>query len=171
MSWKVGAPLLVLVAGVLFSRMNRVGAPKDPIRRTEVIAATAPPLVEGVRDFRIAEPAAREVRRNLFAFPEVRQPERPRVVPTTRAPQTAETPSVEEKREPLVQREPEFPMRFIGTFGFDRDRIAVFKSNDEVVNAKVGDVVTGEFRLAAIGIESVEVSTPRGTTQRVALLR
>ena len=60
-------------------------------------------------------------------------------------------------------------MRFIGTFGFAKDPIAVFENNGEIVNAKVGEVVTGEFRLASIGIESVRVSTARGTTQLVSL--
>ena len=60
-------------------------------------------------------------------------------------------------------------MRFIGTFGFAKDPIAVFQGNGEVVNAKIGERVTGDFRLASIGVESVEVSTPLGATQRVAL--
>ena len=38
-----------------------------------------------------------------------------------------------------THREPEFPMRFIGTFGLAKDPIAVFEGNGEVVNAKIGE--------------------------------
>lgn len=62
-------------------------------------------------------------------------------------------------------------MRFIGTFGLNRDPIAVFAANGDIVNAKVGDVVADGFKLAAIGIESVDVSTPQGGTQRVSMKR
>ena len=126
----------------------------------------------GVQVFAVAEPAAREPRRNLFAFTEEPRAARPAVVRATQV-RTTETPQVvaEKKTEAVTQREPEFPMRFIGTFGFAKDPIAVFEGNGEVVNAKIGERVAGDFRLASIGIESVEVATPRGATQRVALGR
>jgi hypothetical protein len=70
-----------------------------------------------------------------------------------------------------TQHEPEFPMKYIGSFGLERDPIAVFAANGDVVNAKIGDVVTGEFRLAAIGLDGVDVATPEGRTQRVSMKR
>lgn len=167
MTWKVGAPVLVLLAGVLLSRTIPSDPPQERVRTAEVIKQATLAGVDGVQVFQTVQPPARESRRNLFAFTEVPRPvrsERPRVVPT-------EQPRVEQKTEPQTQpqREPEFPMRFIGTFGFAKDPIAVFENNGEIVNAKVGEVVTGEFRLASIGIESVRVSTARGTTQLVSL--
>gem|GEM_PF-6244744 len=130
----------------------------------------APADVDGVQVFAVAEPAAREPRRNLFAFTEEPRPARAAVVRATQV-RTTETPHVvaEKKTDVVTQREPEFPMRFIGTFGLAKDPIAVFQGNGEVVNAKIGERVTGEFRLSSIGIESVEVSTARGAAQRVPL--
>ncbi|HEV8434561.1 MAG TPA: hypothetical protein VGR95_14185 [Thermoanaerobaculia bacterium] len=122
--------------------------------------------------FQVAEPAAREPRRNLFAFTEEPRPARAAVVRATEA-RIIEKPQVvvEQKKDVSTQREPEFPMRFIGTFGLAKDQIAVFEGNGEVVNAKIGEPVTGEFRLSAIGIESVDVSTGRGAALRVPLAR
>ena len=115
----------------------------------------------------VAQPPAREIRRNLFAFDQVPTVTRPRIVPTASKP-TEET-RVVKHDEPQPKPEPDFPMRYIGTFGLARDPIAVFAANGEIVNAKIGDVLGAGFRLAAIGLESVDVSTPQGRTQRVAM--
>lgn len=173
MTWKVGTPVVVFLAGALLSRTINFDSPHDRAETVRTAAVTTQAVaakVEGVRVFEIAQPPARESRRNLFAFTEDPRPSRPQVVLAT-MPKSTELPHVDERPEIPKPREPEFPMRFIGTFGMAKDPIAVFASNGEVVNAKVGDRVTGEFRLASIGLESVEVSTPRGATQRVALVR
>ena len=173
MTWKVGAPVVVLLAGVLLSRTIHFDRHEDRIERREAVVFTKPALatVDGVRVFPSAQPARRENRRNLFAFPEIQRPVRKTVVRTvTTTPRVVEQ-KTDKTEQPQPRREPEFPMRFIGTFGVTKDPIAVFTANGDVVNAKIGDVVAGEFRLSAIGIESVEVSTSRGTVQRVLMTR
>ena len=173
MTWRVGTPIVVFLAGALLSRTISFDSPRQAVARRDAVIITqpVPADVDGVRVFQVAEPPARETRRNLFAFIEDPPAARPAtVVRRTLSPKIA-TPQVEQKSVVVQQdREPEFPMRFIGTFGMAKDPIAVFEANGDVVNAKVGDVVTGEFRLASIGLDSVEVSTPRAT-QRVALKR
>src|SRR5438270_3191116 len=172
MTWKVGTPVVVFLAGALFSRTIRLNSPQEPIRTAPAITTQQPALanVDGVQAYQVAEPAARETRRNLFAFTEEPRVVQAAVVRTVSQQMTETTPVVlEQKTEFPHPRDPEFPMRFIGTFGFAKDPIAVFQGNGEVVNAKIGERVTGDFRLASIGVESVEVSTPLGATQRVAL--
>ena len=174
MTWKVGTPVVVFLAGALLSRTIHFDSPQEPARTGPVVTTQqpAPANVDGVQVFQVAEPAAREPRRNLFAFTEEPRPARAAVVRATQV-RTTETPQVvaEQKTEVVTQREPEFPMRFIGTFGLAKDPIAVFEGNGEVVNAKIGERVAGDFRLSSIGLESVEVSTTQGTRQRVALGR
>ncbi|HEX3108442.1 MAG TPA: hypothetical protein VHU41_05045 [Thermoanaerobaculia bacterium] len=128
--------------------------------------------VDGVQVYQVAEPAVREPRRNLFAFTEEPRPARAAVVRATEA-RIVEKPQVvvEQKSDDSTQRVPEFPMRFIGTFGLAKDPIAVFEGNGEVVNAKIGERVTGDFRLSSIGLESVEVSTAGGAAHKVPLAR
>ena len=126
--------------------------------------------VDGVQVFGAGELPARENRRNLFAFTETHTSPRTQSVSTI-ALRSTETPQVAENDKPVAKQDPEFPMRFIGTFGFDRDPIAVFAANGEIVNAKVGDVVAGEYRLASIGLETVDLSTPQGRTQRISTKR
>lgn len=169
---KIGAPVVLLLAGALLSRTLLRDSPLEtqPTHSVAAVTQPAPATLEGLQVFETMQPPPRENRRNLFAFSEVPVPSRPRVVTPTSPPKT-ETPRVEQKTETPHLKEPEFPMRFIGTFGFNRDPIAVFAANGEIVNAKVGDVVADGFKLAAIGIESVDVSTPRGGTQRVSITR
>jgi hypothetical protein len=174
MTWKVGTPVVVFFAGALLSRTVHFHSPQEAVRTAPAVVPQQAALenVDGVQTYQVAEPVARETRRNLFAFTEEQRPARPAVVRATEA-RIIETPQVvvEQKTDDSTHREPEFPMRFIGTFGFAKDPIAVFAGNGEVVNAKIGERVTGDFRLVSIGIESVEVSTARGAAQRVSLAR
>jgi hypothetical protein len=171
---KFGAPVVLLLAGALLSRTLLRDSPPDTqttIHPATAVMQPAPPTLEGLQVFETTQPPPRENRRNLFAFTEVPVPPRPRVDVPTSPPKT-EIPRVEQKVDkPQRPQDPEFPMRFIGTFGFNRDPIAVFAANGEIKNAKVGDVVADGFKLAAIGIESVDVSTPQGGTQRISMTR
>ncbi len=167
---KIGAPVVLLLAGALLGRTLLHESPPEaqPTHSAPAVTQPASATLEGLQVFETTQPPPRENRRNLFAFTEVPVQPRQLVVTTTSLPKS-ETPQVEQKVEPQHPKEPEFPMRFIGTFGFNRDPIAVFAANGEIVNAKVGDVVADGFKLAAIGIESVDVSTPQGGTQRVSM--
>jgi hypothetical protein len=53
---------------------------------------------------------------------------------------------------------PDFPYKYIGTFGSAQNPIATFSGNEEIINARVGDVIQNRFVLRNIGIESVEIS-------------
>jgi hypothetical protein len=108
------------------------------------------------------------IRRNLFAFVEVSAP---RVEAAAPAAPVAPTPVVQTVSEPNQEapREPEFPFRYIGRFGPERDPIAVFVANGDVVNARIGELIAGQFRLTRVGIESVEIASGSGTSRRVAL--
>ncbi|HXG59205.1 MAG TPA: thrombospondin type 3 repeat-containing protein [Thermoanaerobaculia bacterium] len=52
---------------------------------------------------------------------------------------------------------PQFDYKYIGTFGSAANPIAVFTKGDEIVNARVGEVIGRDFILRSIGIESVEI--------------
>src|SRR5437763_1897685 len=157
MTWKVGTPVVVFLAGALLSRTVHFDSPQEAVRTAPAVVPQQAALanVDGVQTYQIAEPATRETRRILFAFTEEQRRARPAVVRATEARIIEKPHVVEQKTDDSTHREPEFPMRFIGTFGLAKDPIAVFEGNGEVVNAKIGERVTGEFRVASIGMESV----------------
>jgi hypothetical protein len=68
-----------------------------------------------------------------------------------------------------IQREPDFPFKYIGHFGPEQNPIAVFVSNGDVVNARAGDLIADQFRLSAVRIESVEIASGSGVLRRVSL--
>jgi hypothetical protein len=73
---------------------------------------------------------------------------------------------------PPIPQPPQFPYKFIGTFGRPQNPIATFARDGEIVNARVGDVIEGKFILRRIGIESAEigfVGFPPSQTQRIPL--
>lgn len=73
---------------------------------------------------------------------------------------------------PPAPQPPVFTYRYIGTFGSGANPIATFSQGEEVINARVGDVIGGKFILRGIGIESVEISFvdfPPDRTQRIPL--
>ncbi len=100
------------------------------------------------------------VRRNLFAF----------VIPI--AVEREESGRWERITRPDSSPSPRLGMtarEHIGRFGPDANPIAVFAGNGDIVDARVGDLLAGEFRLSAIGIESADVTSASGVVQRVAL--
>jgi len=61
-----------------------------------------------------------------------------------------------------VPREPQpppIPFTYLGSFGSEEAKIAVLvdKTTQEVVNARAGDVVAGQFIVERIGFESIDV--------------
>jgi hypothetical protein len=52
---------------------------------------------------------------------------------------------------------PEINVSYLGSFGPPADRIAVFLDGEEIVNAKVGDVLKNQFIVQGIGFESVDL--------------
>jgi hypothetical protein len=73
---------------------------------------------------------------------------------------------------PPKPQPPPFAYKYIGTFGSVANPIATFSGNGEIINARVGDVISGKFILRSIGIESVEigfVGFPPDERQRIPL--
>ena len=67
---------------------------------------------------------------------------------------------------------PQVPYKYIGTFGPPSNPIATFSGNGELINARVGDVISGKFILRSIGIESIEIGFtgfPPDERQRIPL--
>ncbi len=58
-----------------------------------------------------------------------------------------------------MPRPPEIRLRYLGSFGPERGRIAVFtdETGASVLNAKVGEVLAGKFIVHAIGFGSVDL--------------
>ena len=110
--------------------------------------------------------------RNLFAY---REPaaapaflvgEEPRRVVAVAPPAVA---VIETPGEP----QPQFPYRFIGTFGTRERRLAAFSRDGEVIAVRAGAKIGSDFVLRSIGLESVEVQplAPASAAQQIALGR
>lgn len=98
--------------------------------------------------------------RNPFSFyqpPPPPPPPRREVTPPPRRPE----PVVQEpppRVEPPKPQPPPVTYRFLGSFGSDRRQIAVLTDGEVIVNAQVGDVLDGKFRIQRIGLESVDIA-------------
>ena len=65
---------------------------------------------------------------------------------------------------------PPVDVAFLGSFGPDRGRIAVFTDGTDLYNARIGDVVKAHFVVEAIGYESADlkfVNFPDAPAQRL----
>ena len=60
--------------------------------------------------------------------------------------------------EPPKPQPPPFQLSYLGSFGPENRRIAVFTDGEEIYNALVGDVIEDKFRVADIGYESVTIT-------------
>jgi hypothetical protein len=59
---------------------------------------------------------------------------------------------------PPPPKPPDFQLTYLGSFGPESRRIAVFTDGEEIFNALVGDVLAGQFEIAEIGFESVTIT-------------
>lgn len=99
--------------------------------------------------------------RNIFDF----RPPTPRQMPTpTPAPPPPPAPGSRDFIGPLpppppppTPAPPDIAFKFIGTFGPKDRPIAVLVSNDQVVNARAGDVAFDRFIVRRVGYESIDV--------------
>jgi hypothetical protein len=124
-----------------------------------------------VEELRIAglEPSAGsfEPGRNPFAFYVAPPPPPP--VPRGPTPEELQAQREAAERERLAALEaaraapprptpPPIDFSYLGSFGPPAKRVAVFRSGaGGLLNARVGDVLNGKFRLVAIGYESVDI--------------
>jgi len=135
-----------------------------------VVASDANAKIGFAVDHHIATPRDSRGNRNLFAYREA-APVIERVAYTApplvvAQPEVATTPVVEVKPQRRV-----FTARYIGRFGHDREPIAAFSRDGEVMIVREGERIDEHFVLRRIGLESVEVETREEdgevTTQRV----
>ena len=165
--------LLLVAAAVLgwFARSARI-VDVAPAPAAAPAASEAPAHMSAEQPARIQRPALAGGSlgsRNLFAY-------RERVVPPSRTvvahvPVLPPEPVVAQAVEaaPAPPPAPRFPWRFIGSFGTRERRLAAFSRDGEVITAREGQKVGGEFVLRSIGLESVEVQPAGFPVQRVAL--
>lgn len=105
-------------------------------------------------------PSTIEPGRNPFSFyepPPPPPPPRREVTPPPRR----EEPVVQEpprRVEPPKPQPPPVTYRFLGSFGSELRKIAVLTDGEVIVNAQVGDVLDGKFRISRIGLESVDIA-------------
>ena len=60
--------------------------------------------------------------------------------------------------EPPKPQPPPFQLTYLGSFGPESRRIAVFSDGEEIYNAVIGDVLDDKFVVADIGYESVTIT-------------
>lgn len=101
--------------------------------------------------------AERGGNRNLFAYVSREVIAPPRVYhavmqlpPLPREPEVAPAP---------VRPHPRFTYRYIGRFGPERNPVAAFTRDGNVITVRAGERIDAQFRLRSIGIESVEVES------------
>jgi len=74
--------------------------------------------------------------------------------------------------EAAIPKPPPFTMSYLGSFGPPERRIAVFSDGKTIYNAQEGEVLGGQFIVAHIGFESVDiqfVNFPGVPAQRLAV--
>ena len=52
---------------------------------------------------------------------------------------------------------PTFPLQYLGSFGSETRRIAVFSDGETIHNAMTGEIIEGKFIVDQIGYESVDI--------------
>jgi hypothetical protein len=152
--WQAATPP---VPGVAAEVRVRAGRP------ARTAPAALPERIDEIRsDLLAVEPRPFEIGRDLFRYgsppppppPSAEELERLRLEAEARRRQAEEA-----ARRAAVPRPPEVTLRFLGSFGPDRRRIAVFLAGDgrSVLNAVEGDVLEGKFIVVKIGFESVDL--------------
>jgi len=73
---------------------------------------------------------------------------------------------------PPVPRPPAIDVVYLGSFGNDRQRLAVFTDGSEIFNVPEGDILKDKFVLVKIGMESADlgfVGFPEAPAQRLEI--
>jgi hypothetical protein len=181
------AMALVLVgaffAGQRLWRMAFAGGPhRDPVARARA-ARGEPPAVLALHDERLLPvPGKLLIGRDPFRFGVPPPPPPP---PELSAAERAELERAlalaEEKRLQLlaeqaaydaIPKPPAIDITYLGSFGPESRKIAVFSDGTTIHNALVGDVVNDKFIVASIGYESVDlkfVGFPDQPAERLAV--
>jgi hypothetical protein len=170
MSWKtwtiIGLIIVALFAIYAFAATQSAHTPDivpPPHPTTRATSRTTLANAPGVgivhMEWLEAQSGSYRSERNLFSYreppppppkPVPQPPPQPVVIPQPVVPQPPPGPV-----EPVP---PQFPYKYIGTFGTQANPIATFSGNNEILNVRVGETINGKFVLRSIGIESVEIS-------------
>lgn len=176
-----------------------------PRAATRTRTTVTPSGVEPIRDYELTSSAGSRVRRNLFAFVEPPPPPPPPPVvmaPVELPPPPPDTdqdgvpdprdncPSVPNPDQTDIDRNgvgaacqtskeipppPEFPYKYLGTFGSSRNPLATFSHKQregEIITVRVGETFGSSFILRNIGLESVDigyVGYPADVRTRIAV--
>jgi hypothetical protein len=98
--------------------------------------------------------------RNLFQFgapPRKRVKPPPAPKPPPPQPQPQVTQAAPQPVQPPARRPPKIDFTYMGSFGPDGRKIAVFTDRETIYNAMVGEVIKDVFVVANIGFESVDI--------------
>ena len=101
------------------------------------------------------KPGEFKIGRDPFRFHVVQQPPPPRPAPTP--PPAPPRPTAPRPQQPRTPQPPAVDVTYLGSFGPDRGRIAVFTDGSDLYNARIGDVVKTHFVVEAIGYESADL--------------
>ncbi len=171
--------LVVLVAVVARSVLNLSSGSSRGNRRARVSQPLVRPgsgqaesdIVELRLDDLEQKPGEFRPGRDPFRFkPKARPTPPPRPAPKPR-PQPARKPPVQRPAQPARPRPPEPTFVFLGSFGPEEKRVAVFSDNTEIFNVVEGDVFKEAFVVHKIGYESADigwVDFPDEPTRRLA---
>jgi hypothetical protein len=128
-------------------------APVSPA--TPPVVEDAAPAIGGVIEYSSAYDGAAP-KRNPFGYveppPQVAIAQAPIAAPVVIEPPPAVA------TQPVEPPLPRFEHRYIGRFGPERDPIAAFSLNGDVITVRRGDRIGERFVLRSIGFESVEVA-------------
>lgn len=117
------------------------------------------------------KPGEFQIGRDPFRF--YVEPKPPPPAPPPPPPRPTPAPQPTQSSRPAQPRAPQPPavdVTYIGSFGPDRGRIAVFTDGTDLYNARIGDVVKTHFVVEAIGYESADlrfVNFPDAPAQRL----
>jgi hypothetical protein len=155
--WSAASPPATAAPGGIAVARGRSG------RAVRAPAATLPDRVVAIRSDRLeVEPRPFEVGRDVFRFGAPPPPPPPTAEELEAQRQAAELLRRQAEAAAIaaaVPRPPAVTLRYLGSFGPERKRIAVFTASDgtSVLNALEGEVIEGKFVVLKIGFESVEL--------------
>ncbi len=142
---RVGAGSRAARSGAASDRLAAIDMPHLDLEALEREAATYSP---GRDPFRYgAAPAP----------PKPQQPPPPKPAPQSTKPAQRARPAQAKPARPAKPQPPKVDFVYLGSFGPDGRRIAVFTKEEQIFNAFVGDVLLDRFIVDKIGFESADI--------------
>lgn len=156
MKKRLVALAVTLAAAVVFKLWPQADAATEMPAPPPAPVVVATPEIEPIQSD-LPMPDIHSLGRNLFGYREPPPAPAPVHVVSIAPPIVAPAPIVA----PPTSREPQLPTfryRYIGRFGPDSAPIAVFRGDDAIINATIGQVIDSTFVVRAIGLESVSLA-------------